>query len=142
MDDQRLKQLLSEAKTIAVVGVSDNPNKTANQIAEYLLRVGYTVIPVNPMLEEWNGRKAYPSVESIPGRIDIVDVFRRSEFLAGVAEDAVRHGDVGLVFNQLGLSSACTWSMLVYSDKTYLLGRSPFFQLFQRWLTREACQNR
>lgn len=80
MDDQRLKQLLSEAKTIAVVGVSDNPNKTANQIAEYLLRVGYTVIPVNPMLEEWNGRKAYPSVESIPGRIDIVDVFRRSEF--------------------------------------------------------------
>ena len=106
MDDQRLKQLLSEAKTIAVVGVSDNPNKTANQIAEYLLRVGYTVIPVNPMLEEWNGRKAYPSVESIPGRIDIVDVFRRNEFLAGVAEDAVRHGDVGLVFNQLGLSSA------------------------------------
>ena len=106
MDDQRLKQLLSEAKTIAVVGVSDNPNKTANQIAEYLLRVGYTVIPVNPMLEEWNGRKAYPSVESIPGRIDIVDVFRRSEFLAGVAEDAVRHGDVGLVFNQRGLSSA------------------------------------
>lgn len=106
MDDQRLKQLLSEAKTIAVVGVSDNPNKTANQIAEYLLRVGYTVIPVNPMLEEWNGRKAYPSVESIPGRIDIVDVFRRSEFLAVVAEDAVRHGDVGLVFNQLGLSSA------------------------------------
>ena len=105
MDDQRLKQLLSEAKTIAVVGVSDNPNKTANQIAEYLLRLGYTVIPVNPMLEEWNGRKAYPSVESIPGRIDIVDVFRRSEFLAGVAEDAVRHGDVGLVFNQLGLSS-------------------------------------
>lgn len=106
MDDQRLKQLLSEAKTIAVVGVSDNPNKTANQIAEYLLRVGYTVIPVNPMIEEWNGRKAYPSVESIPGKIDIVDVFRRSEFLAGVAEDAVRHGDVGLVFNQLGLSSA------------------------------------
>ncbi|MET2870925.1 CoA-binding protein [Exiguobacterium profundum] len=105
MDDQRLKQLLSEAKTIAVVGVSDNPNKTANQIAEYLLRVGYTVIPVNPMLEEWNGRKAYPSVESIPGRIDIVDVFRRNEFLAGVAEDAVRHGNVGLVFNQLGLSS-------------------------------------
>ncbi len=106
MDDQRLKQLLSEAKTIAVVGVSENPNKTANQIAEYLLRVGYTVIPVNPLLEEWNGRKVYPSVESIPGRIDIVDVFRRSEYLAGVAEDAVRHGDVGLIFNQLGLSSS------------------------------------
>lgn len=105
MDDQRLQQLLSEAKTIAVVGVSNNPNKTANQIAEYLLRVGYTVIPVNPTLDEWNGRTVYPSVESIPGRIDIVDVFRRNEFLAGVAEDAVRHGDVGLVFNQLGLTS-------------------------------------
>ena len=105
MDDQRLKQLLAEAKTIAVVGVSENPNKTANQIADYLLRVGYTVIPVNPLLNEWKGRKVYPSVESIPGRIDIVDVFRRSEYLAGVAEDAVRHGDVGLIFNQLGLSS-------------------------------------
>ena len=105
MDDQRLQQLLSEAKTIAVVGVSNNPNKTANQIAEYLLRVGYTVIPVNPTLDEWNGRTVYPSVESIPGRVDIVDVFRRNEFLAGVAEDAVRHGDVGLVFNQLGLTS-------------------------------------
>ncbi|TCI35770.1 CoA-binding protein [Exiguobacterium sp. SH0S1] len=105
MDDQRLKQHLAEAKTIAVVGVSSNPNKTANQIAEYLLLHGYTVIPVNPTLETWNGRKVYPTVESIPGRIDIVDVFRRNEYLAGVAEDAVRHGDVGLVFNQLGLSS-------------------------------------
>ncbi|UTT44388.1 CoA-binding protein [Exiguobacterium aurantiacum] len=105
MDDQRLKQWLTEAKTIAVVGVSANPNKTANQIADYLLLQGYTVIPVNPTLETWNGRKAYPTVESIPGRVDIVDVFRRNEYLAGVAEDAVRHGDVGLVFNQLGLTS-------------------------------------
>lgn len=105
MDDQRLKQHLADAKTIAVVGVSSNPNKTANQIAEYLLLQGYTVIPVNPTLETWNGRKAYSTVESIPGRIDIVDVFRRNEYLAGVAEDAVRHGDVGLVFNQLGLTS-------------------------------------
>ncbi|RHB52056.1 CoA-binding protein [Exiguobacterium sp. AM39-5BH] len=105
MDDQRLKQWLTEAKTIAVVGVSANPNKTANQIADYLILQGYTVIPVNPTLETWNGRKVYPSVESIPGRVDIVDVFRRNEYLAGVAEDAVRHGDVGLVFNQLGLTS-------------------------------------
>ncbi|TCI22901.1 CoA-binding protein [Exiguobacterium sp. SL-9] len=105
MDDQRLKQWLTEAKTIAVVGVSANPNKTANQIAEYLLLQGYTVIPVNPTLETWNGRKVYPTVESIPGRVDIVDVFRRNEYLAGVAEDAVRHEDVGLVFNQLGLTS-------------------------------------
>lgn len=105
MDDQRLKQWLTEAKTIAVVGVSANPNKTANQIADYLLLQGYTVIPVNPTLETWNGRKVYPTVESIPGRVDIVDVFRRNEYLAGVTEDAVRHGDVGLVFNQLGLTS-------------------------------------
>ncbi|WP_214837899.1 CoA-binding protein [Exiguobacterium sp. s36] len=105
MDDQRLKQWLTEAKTIAVVGVSANPNKTANQIADYLILQGYTVIPVNPTLESWNGRKVYPTVESIPGRVDIVDVFRRNEYLAGVAEDAVRHGDVGLVFNQLGLTS-------------------------------------
>lgn len=105
MDDQCLKQWLTEAKTIAVVGVSANPNKTANQIADYLILQGYTVIPVNPTLETWNGRKVYPTIESIPGRVDIVDVFRRNEYLAGVAEDASRHGDVGLVFNQLGLTS-------------------------------------
>jgi len=96
---------MDDQKTIAVVGVSANPNKTANQIADYLILQGYTVIPVNPTLETWNGRKVYPTVESIPGRVDIVDVFRRNEYLAGVAEDAVRHGDVGLVFNQLGLTS-------------------------------------
>ena len=69
MDDQRLKQWLTEAKTIAVVGVSANPNKTANQIADYLILQGYTVIPVNPTLETWNGRKVYPTVESIPGPV-------------------------------------------------------------------------
>lgn len=123
MDDQRLQQLLSEAKTIAVVGVSNNPNKTANQIAEYLLRVGYTVIPVNPTLDEWNGRTVYPSVESIPGRIDIVDVFRRNEFLAGVAEDAVRHGDVGLVFNQLGLTSPEAEQIVTEAGLDYIENR-------------------
>ena len=123
MDDQRLQQLLSEAKTIAVVGVSNNPNKTANQIAEYLLRVGYTVIPVNPTLDEWNGRTVYPSVESIPGRVDIVDVFRRNEFLAGVAEDAVRHGDVGLVFNQLGLTSSEAERIVTEAGLDYIENR-------------------
>lgn len=105
MDDSRLTTHLQQAKTIAVVGVSASEERVSNRIADYLLKHGYHVIPVNPLLETWRGRKAYPDVKSIPGRIDIVDVFRRSEYLADVARDVVAHGDVGLLFNQLGLKN-------------------------------------
>lgn len=121
--DQEARQYLKDAKRIAVVGVSSDSGKTANWIADYLVQQGYEVIPVNPTLNEWNGQKVYPSVASIPGHIDIVDVFRRSEFLADVAKDAVAHGDVGMIWNQLGLSSVEAESLALGAGIPYIENR-------------------
>lgn len=121
--DQEARQYLKDAKRIAVVGVSSDSGKTANWIADYLVQHGYEVIPVNPTLNEWKGQKVYPSVASIPGHIDIVDVFRRSEFLADVAKDAVAHGDVGMIWNQLGLSSVEAESLALGAGIPYIENR-------------------
>jgi predicted CoA-binding protein len=83
-----LKEILINAKTIAVYGLSNNQQRTAYQIAEEMQKSGYRIIPVNPYGEEVLGEKAYTSLAEIPGNIDIINVFRRPEFLMDVAKDA------------------------------------------------------
>jgi len=90
--DKEMKQMLEAAKVIAVVGHSDKPYRTSYQIAQYLRRVGYKVYPVNPMLDQIDGEKSYPSVADIPETVDIVDIFRRSEYLDEVVADAIQAG--------------------------------------------------
>jgi hypothetical protein len=102
LDYLQTKISLDQAQVIAVVGHSDKPHRTSYQIADYLRNVGYTVIPVNPTLEEINGQKCYPTVSDIPQQVDIVDVFRRSEFLPDVVEDAIRAG-AKMLWTQLGV---------------------------------------
>jgi hypothetical protein len=102
LDNLQTKISLDQAQVIAVVGHSDKPHRTSYQIADYLRNVGYTVIPVNPTLEEINGQKCYPTVSDIPQQVDIVDVFRRSEFLPDVVEDAIRAG-AKMLWTQLGV---------------------------------------
>lgn len=101
-DDATLKQVLSEAKVIAVVGHSDKPERTSYQIAQFLRRVGYTVYPVNPTVETIDGEKSYATLQDIPEAIDIVDVFRRSEFLDDVVNDA-QAAHAKLIWGQLGV---------------------------------------
>lgn len=100
--DSALKELLTNARVIAVVGHSDNPDRTSYQIAQYLRRVGYTVYPVNPAVETIDGQPSYPNLAAVPEPIDIVDVFRRSEFLPGVVDDAIAAGAKS-VWAQLGV---------------------------------------
>lgn len=100
--DSTLKDLLTTARVIAVVGHSDNPDRTSYQIAQYLRRAGYTVYPVNPAVETIDGQPSYPNLAAVPEPIDIVDVFRRSEFLPGVVEDAIAAGAKS-VWAQLGV---------------------------------------
>ncbi len=102
-DDETMKQMLTDARVIAVVGHSDKPYRTSYQIAQYLRNAGYTVYPVNPMVSEINGEKSYPSLAEVPEAIDIVDVFRRSEYLEGVVEEAAKVG-AKAVWAQLGVS--------------------------------------
>jgi uncharacterized protein len=89
---EALRQLLTDARTIAVVGASSNPEKPSHGIMQKLLSAGYHVIPVNPRETEVLGQRAYPSLADVPGRIDIVDVFRRPEYTPPIADEAVAVG--------------------------------------------------
>ena len=84
-----LNDLFSQIKTIAVVGLSDNPSRPSFDIAKYLQSQGYLIVPVNPNASEILGQPCYPDLKSIPFPIDIVNVFRKSEDCAAIAQEAV-----------------------------------------------------
>ena len=92
--DAELRSILGDARTIAVVGLSSKPHRDSYQVADYLRRKGYRIIPVNPNESEVLGERAYPSLLDVPAdvRIDVVDVFRRAEETPPIAEQAVRVG--------------------------------------------------
>ena len=112
-DTKQIRHALETAETIAVVGCSPNPARPSNSIARYLLESGYRVIPVNPGHHEILGERCYPSLADIPSeiRIDIVDVFRRSEHVAPVAAQTLERG-AGLFFMQQGIVDAESAALL------------------------------
>jgi predicted CoA-binding protein len=87
-----IRKILAETKTIAVVGLSDKPDRPSNEVAGVLKSKGYRILPVNPMIREALGETAYGSLSEIPVKVDLVDVFRRSEDVPPIAEEAVRIG--------------------------------------------------
>lgn len=92
MTDEEIRALLTTSRTIAVVGISDRPERDSHRVASYLKSAGYRIIPVNPGLEEVLGEKCWPSLREVPEKIDLVDVFRRSEFVPPVIDDAIAIG--------------------------------------------------
>ena len=80
---------LRNSKTIAVVGLSNNPERDSHRVASYLQSQGYRIIPVNPVIEEALGEKSYPDLKSVPEPIDMVDVFRRSDQVPPVVDEAI-----------------------------------------------------
>lgn len=103
-DPAQIRVALETAGTIAVVGCSPNPQRPSHTIAQYLLDSGYRVIPVNPGHRQLLGQTCYPNLAQIPGdvRVDIVDVFRRSEHVAPIADQAIERG-AGFFFMQQGV---------------------------------------
>ena len=89
-ENEQLKEILEQSKTIAVIGLSDNPERTSYQISKAMQNAGYKIIPVNPMVEEVLGEKAYDSLTDIDVPFDIINVFRRSEFLPDIAKEAAQ----------------------------------------------------
>jgi predicted CoA-binding protein len=85
-----IADILRRAKTIAVVGLSNNPLRPSHGVAAYLQASGYHIIPVNPEIEESLGEKSYPSLLDVPEKIDIVDIFRRAEFVEEVVDQAIQ----------------------------------------------------
>ena len=89
-DTDRITQLLQQAKTIAVVGLSDNPMRVSYDVSEYMQRNGYHIIPVNPAIASALGEKSYPALSDVPEKIDIVNVFRRSVFVPDIVDEVIR----------------------------------------------------
>jgi hypothetical protein len=89
---KQVAEILRVCRTIAVVGLSAKRYRPSYGVAEYMQRAGYRIIPVNPHETEVLGEKCYPDIESVPEPIDIVDIFRRSEFVPEIVEAAIRKG--------------------------------------------------
>jgi hypothetical protein len=99
-----IAEILKKYKTIAVVGLSSNPMRPSYGVTEYMQSDGYKIIPVNPYEREVLGEKSYARLEDVPERIEIVDIFRRAEEVAGVVESAIRIG-AKVVWMQSGIEN-------------------------------------
>ena len=97
-----VEKILRSAKTIAVVGLSADPARPSHGVARYLQRAGYRIIPVNPNVDEVLGERAYPTLSRLPGPVDVVDIFRRSEFVGPIVDEAIAIG-AGAVWLQDGV---------------------------------------
>jgi uncharacterized protein len=102
--DETLRRLLTEASTIAVVGLSDKPERDSNEVARYLQAQGYRIVPVNPGVPEVLGERSYPSLSAIPPGvvIDLVDIFRRSDQVPPIVDEALAR-KVPAIWMQLGV---------------------------------------
>ena len=92
MGNADIKQILTTYKNIAVVGLSADADKPSHEVAAYLQQAGFRIIPVNPACQEILGEKCYPTLAEVPLEVEIVDVFRRSEFLPEIVEQAIAKG--------------------------------------------------
>jgi predicted CoA-binding protein len=101
--EDEIREILENYKTIAVVGLSDKPERDSYKVAKYLKDHGYTIIPVNPTKSEILGEKSYPDLASIPGRVDIVDIFRNIEAIPGIVDESIKI-KTKVVWMQLGLA--------------------------------------
>lgn len=102
--DEELRDLLTSSRTIALVGASSKPDRPAHGVMQFLLRLGFHVVPVTPKETEVLGQRAYSSLAEIPERVDIVDVFRRAEATPAIADEAVAI-DARALWLQLGIAS-------------------------------------
>jgi predicted CoA-binding protein len=104
-DEDQIRELLRSAQTVAVVGLSDKPDRDSYHVAGYLQRNGYRIIPINPSVKEVLGEPAYATLRDVPEPIDVVDVFRKAEHVPEVVADAIAVG-ARAVWLQEGITHA------------------------------------
>ena len=99
-----LENILKKSKTIAIIGLSDKPDRPSYQVAKYLISQSFTIIPVNPTIEKVFGLKSYPSFIDIPSniKIDIVDIFRKSDQVLPIIEEIVKSDQKPVIWFQEG----------------------------------------
>lgn len=116
------EKILNSSRTIAVVGLSSKPDRTSYKVASYLKEEGYTIIPVNPTEKNILGEICYPDLTSIPGPVDVVDIFRRPEGVPPIVEEAIRIGARAVwmqegVINQEAANRAEQAGLMVVMDR-------------------------
>ena len=121
-----IADVLRGAKTIAVVGLSDNPMRPSHGVAAYMQGQGYRIIPVNPKITESLGEKAYAMLGDVPEKIDIVNIFRRPEFVEHVVDEAIRLKIPAVwmqeeVIHEGAAQKACAAGLFVVMDRCILL---------------------
>ncbi|MCS0790101.1 CoA-binding protein [Cytobacillus firmus] len=114
--------LLKKSKRIAVVGLSGNPERTSYMVSEAMQKAGYEIIPVNPAVDEVLGVKAVASLKEIEGHVDIVNVFRRSEFLPEIAREFAEI-DADIFWAQLGVANQEAYDFLKEKGRTVIMDR-------------------
>ncbi len=124
-DPQTIKRILEECRIIAVVGLSSNPMRASNSVAGYMRRQGYRVIPVNPNETEVFGEKSYSSLADVPEKIELVDVFRRSEEAGAAVDEAIAVGAKAVwlqesVIDRSAAERALDAGLLVVMDRCWL----------------------
>ena len=124
-DPKVIETILKESRTIAVVGLSSNPMRPSYDVARYLQRNGYRIIPVNPNETEVLGEKAYPSLTDVPEKFDLVDIFRRSEEAGRHVDEAIRLGAKAVwmqdgVIDQAAAERALAAGLMVVMDDCML----------------------
>jgi len=118
--NEEMASILKGAKTIAVVGLSNNPNRTSYQISKAMQDNGYKIIPVNPMIDHVLGEKAYASLTDVKEPIDIINVFRRSEFLPAIADEAIKT-DCRVFWAQQGVVNEEAYTILQKNNFTVIM---------------------
>lgn len=116
------EKILKEYRTVAVVGASPNPERPSHNVASYLMAQGYNIIPVNPNAQKVLGRKSYPDLSSVPEKIEVVDIFRRSEDIMPIVDEAIKIGAKAVwmqegIINEEAAARARDTGLLVVMDK-------------------------
>ena len=122
---ETIDKILRDCRTIAVVGLSSNPARPSNRVAAYMRAQGYRVIPVNPNETTVLGEPAYPSLTAVPGTIDLVNIFRRSEEVLRINDEAIARGAKAIwmqegVVNEAAAERARQAGLLVVMDRCWL----------------------
>lgn len=102
-NNEQITTILSEIKTIAILGLSPNPTKDSYRVAEYLQKVGYKIVPIYPKEEMILGEKVFRSLEEIPFPIDMIDIFRKPDALNSIVDVCIARGDVKVFWSQIGI---------------------------------------
>jgi|SRR3989338_2711465 len=121
-EDQKLKEILAQTKTIAVVGLSPEPDRPSHEVAAYMQKQGYKIVPVRPGVDKILGEKAYASLKDIPFEIDLVDIFRKPDAISAIVDEAIGK-KAKAIWMQLGLEhneaaqKAVTHGLKVVQDR-------------------------